>query len=115
MNTRRSTGSIGKNKNKNNNNNSISYSNSKMNSYLLGSALTTKTITPELHATNAKICRLVEQHPCMYDRSHPSYMRKSHVDRAWEAISKEMNDSGKLDLSYFPYALYLMETPLLAL
>ncbi|KAH8261270.1 hypothetical protein KR044_006079, partial [Drosophila immigrans] len=47
---------------------------------------------PELHATNAKICRLVEQHPCMYDRSHPSYMRKSHVERAWEDIAKQMND-----------------------
>ncbi|KAL7731617.1 hypothetical protein ACLKA6_007970 [Drosophila palustris] len=55
-------------------------------------SFTTKTITPELHAINAKICRLVEKHPCMYDRSHPSYMRKSHVERAWEDISKEMND-----------------------
>ncbi|EDW70729.1 uncharacterized protein [Drosophila virilis] len=79
MNTRRSTGSIKSSKR------SISR--------LYVAALTTKTITPELHAINAKICRLVEQHPCMYDRSHPAYMRKSHVEQAWVDISKEMNDS----------------------
>ncbi|XP_058985452.1 uncharacterized protein LOC101897887 [Musca domestica] len=48
---------------------------------------------PENYNVNAKICRLVEQYPCMYDRSHPSYLKKDVVDLAWIAISKEMNDS----------------------
>ncbi|XP_061386440.1 uncharacterized protein LOC133321368 [Musca vetustissima] len=48
---------------------------------------------PENYNINAKICRLVEQYPCMYDRSHPSYLKKDVVDLAWIAISKEMNDS----------------------
>ncbi|ALC44582.1 CG3919 [Drosophila busckii] len=75
MNTRRSTGSSSK----------------KSNNY--AAALNTKTITPELHAINAKICRLVENYPCMYDRSHAFYMRKSHIEYAWEEIATEMNDS----------------------
>lgn len=50
---------------------------------------------PENYNVNAKICRLVEQYPCMYDRSHPSYLKKDVVDLAWIAISKEMNDSSK--------------------
>ncbi|EDW19110.1 uncharacterized protein LOC6582953 isoform X3 [Drosophila mojavensis] len=79
MNTRRSTGSIKANK--------------RNLSRLYVATLTTKTITPELHAVNAKICRLVEQHPCMYDRSHAAYMRKSLVEQAWVEISKEMNDT----------------------
>lgn len=84
MNTRRSTGSIKTSKR------SISR--------LYVATLTTKTITPELHAVNAKICRLVEQHPCMYDRSHAAYMRKSHVEQAWVEISKQMNDTGNCRL-----------------
>ncbi|XP_013105366.1 uncharacterized protein LOC106085599 [Stomoxys calcitrans] len=48
---------------------------------------------PDNYNINAKICRLVEQYPCMYDRSHPSYLKKDVVDQAWIAISKEMNDS----------------------
>ncbi|XP_073835925.1 uncharacterized protein [Musca autumnalis] len=48
---------------------------------------------PENYNINAKICRLVQQYPCMYDRSHPSYLKKDVVDLAWIAISKEMNDS----------------------
>ncbi|TDG44106.1 hypothetical protein AWZ03_009481 [Drosophila navojoa] len=79
MNTRRSTGSIKTNK--------------RNLSRLYVATLTTKTITPELHAVNAKICRLVEQHPCMYDRSHAAYMRKSLVEQAWVEIAKEMNDT----------------------
>ncbi|KAH8369880.1 hypothetical protein KR093_001346 [Drosophila rubida] len=101
MNTRRSTGSINNShtttnnnnsNNINNNNEKSSNRNKSMNRFYVSAAFTTKTITPELHAINAKICRLVEQHPCMYDRSHPSYMRKSHVERAWEDIANQMND-----------------------
>ncbi|EDV94272.1 probable serine/threonine-protein kinase DDB_G0271402 [Drosophila grimshawi] len=93
MNTRRSTGSINNNSNNNNNKNNSSSSKRSLNNSLYGAALTTKTITPELHAINAKICRLVELHPCMYDRSCPTYMRKSYVEQAWEDISKKMNDT----------------------
>ncbi|KAH8392605.1 hypothetical protein KR215_011349 [Drosophila sulfurigaster] len=97
MNTRRSTGSINNNNNYTNHNNNNSERRNNRNkslsrSLLAATAITTNAITPELHAINAKICRLVKQHPCMYDRSHPSYMRKSHVERAWEDIASQMND-----------------------
>lgn len=45
--------------------------------------------------TNSKLCRLVEQYPCMYDRSHPHYLKKDVVEQAWMEIASEMNDSGK--------------------
>ncbi|CAD7005877.1 unnamed protein product [Ceratitis capitata] len=48
---------------------------------------------PDNYQTNAKICRLVERYPCMYDRSHPHYLKKDVVDKAWVKISKEMDDS----------------------
>uniref|UniRef100_A0A1A9WE61 MADF domain-containing protein n=1 Tax=Glossina brevipalpis TaxID=37001 RepID=A0A1A9WE61_9MUSC len=48
---------------------------------------------PDNYQINAKICRLVEQYPCMYDRSHPHYLKKDVVDQAWVKIAKEMNDS----------------------
>ncbi|XP_017488356.1 PREDICTED: mediator of RNA polymerase II transcription subunit 15-like [Rhagoletis zephyria] len=48
---------------------------------------------PDNYQINAKICRLVERHPCMYDRSHPHYLKKDVVDKAWVKISKEMDDS----------------------
>ncbi|KAM7355496.1 uncharacterized protein ACRADG_001527 [Cochliomyia hominivorax] len=51
------------------------------------------TSKPDHYNINAKICRLVEQYPCMYDRSHPHYLKKDVVDQAWIRISKEMNDS----------------------
>lgn len=53
------------------------------------------TSKPDHYNINAKICRLVEQYPCMYDRSHPHYLKKDVVDQAWIKISKEMNDSSK--------------------
>lgn len=53
------------------------------------------TTKPDHYNINAKICRLVEQYPCMYDRSHPHYLKKDVVDLAWIKISKEMNDSSK--------------------
>nr|XP_036214174.1 uncharacterized protein LOC106620174 [Bactrocera oleae] len=48
---------------------------------------------PDNYQINAKICRLVERYPCMYDRSHPHYLKKDVVDKAWVKISKEMDDS----------------------
>ncbi|XP_067644201.1 ataxin-2 homolog [Eurosta solidaginis] len=48
---------------------------------------------PDNYQINAKICRLVEHYPCMYDRSHPHYLKKDVVDKAWVKISKEMDDS----------------------
>lgn len=44
---------------------------------------------------NAKLCRLVEQYPCMYDRSHLHYLKKDIVEQAWIDIAKQMNDSSK--------------------
>ncbi|KAH8364226.1 hypothetical protein KR084_004357 [Drosophila pseudotakahashii] len=51
--------------------------------------------SPNIYATNAKICHLVEKHPCLYDRSDDNYMRKSTVKNAWKDISKEMRNSVK--------------------
>ncbi|KAI8037737.1 uncharacterized protein LOC128259681 [Drosophila gunungcola] len=51
--------------------------------------------SPNIYATNAKICHLVAQHPCLYDRSDDNYMRKSTVKNAWKEISKEMRNSVK--------------------
>ncbi|XP_017068243.1 uncharacterized protein LOC108105953 [Drosophila eugracilis] len=51
--------------------------------------------SPNIYATNAKICHLVAQHPCLYDRSDDDYMRKSTVRNAWKDISKEMRNSVK--------------------
>ncbi|XP_037721723.1 uncharacterized protein LOC119554761 [Drosophila subpulchrella] len=51
--------------------------------------------SPNIYATNAKICHLVAQHPCLYDRSDENYMRKSTVINAWKDISKEMRNSVK--------------------
>lgn len=48
---------------------------------------------PDNYQINAKICRLVERYSCMYDRSHPHYLKKDVVDKAWVKISKEMDDS----------------------
>lgn len=50
---------------------------------------------PDNYQINAKICRLVERYSCMYDRSHPHYLKKDVVDKAWVKISKEMDDSSK--------------------
>lgn len=52
---------------------------------------------PDNYQINAKICRLVERYPCMYDRSHPHYLKKDVVDKAWVKISKEMDDSSKYE------------------
>ncbi|XP_017039457.1 transcription factor Adf-1 [Drosophila ficusphila] len=51
--------------------------------------------SPNIYATNAKICQLVAKHPCLYDRSDDNYMRKSTVKNAWKDISKEMRNSVK--------------------
>ncbi|XP_016994430.3 uncharacterized protein [Drosophila takahashii] len=51
--------------------------------------------SPNIYATNTKICHLVEKHPCLYDRSDENYMRKSTVKNAWKDISKEMRNSVK--------------------
>ncbi|XP_037930153.1 uncharacterized protein LOC119664854, partial [Teleopsis dalmanni] len=48
---------------------------------------------PDNYQINAKICGLVEKYPCMYDRSHPHYLKKDVVDKAWIKIAKEMEDS----------------------
>ncbi|KAH8378771.1 hypothetical protein KR009_001220 [Drosophila setifemur] len=53
------------------------------------------TPSPNIFVINAKICRLVAQHPCLYDRSDSAYMRKSIVKNAWRDISKEMRNSVK--------------------
>lgn len=50
---------------------------------------------PDNYQVNAKICRLVENYPCMYDRSHIHYSKKDVVDKAWVKIAKEMDDSSK--------------------
>ncbi|XP_068149803.1 probable serine/threonine-protein kinase mps1 isoform X1 [Drosophila tropicalis] len=84
MNTRRSTGS----------NIRIKINNSSSKSYAMAGSLN-KNLTPEWYEKNAKICGLVSQHPYMYDRSHPDYMRKSSVDNAWQEISESMHDSVK--------------------
>ncbi|XP_016965001.1 uncharacterized protein LOC108034579 [Drosophila biarmipes] len=51
--------------------------------------------SPNIYATNVKICHLVAQHTCLYDRSDENYMRKSTVKNAWKEISKEMRISVK--------------------
>ncbi|KAH8317952.1 hypothetical protein KR067_012623 [Drosophila pandora] len=50
---------------------------------------------PNIYAINAKICRLVAEHPCLYDRSDEFYMRQSTVNEAWKDISKKMRNSVK--------------------
>lgn len=52
---------------------------------------------------NSKLCRLVEQYPCMYDRSHPHYLKKDVVEQAWIEIATEMNDSSKFKICYYLY------------
>lgn len=64
---------------------------------------------PDHYNINAKICRLVEQYPCMYDRSHPHYLKKDVVDQAWIKISKEMNDSSKYSIFYCRILLILVK------
>lgn len=54
-----------------------------------------KELKPENYQINAKICRLVEKFPFMYDRSHSHYLKKDIVDKAWVKISKEMDDSSE--------------------
>ncbi|XP_053956263.1 uncharacterized protein LOC128861910 [Anastrepha ludens] len=49
---------------------------------------------PETYQGNAKICRLVELYPCMYDRSHIHYMKKDVLDKAWDQIAKEAGEDG---------------------
>ncbi|KAH8270193.1 hypothetical protein KR018_005497 [Drosophila ironensis] len=51
--------------------------------------------SPNIYATNVKICRLVAQHSCLYDRSDVTYMRKINVRNAWKLVSKEMRNSVK--------------------
>ncbi|EDW94495.1 uncharacterized protein LOC6534097 [Drosophila yakuba] len=51
--------------------------------------------SPNVYAINAKICHLVEQHPCLYDRHDDDYLRKSTVKNAWKEISSEMRNSVK--------------------
>ncbi|XP_033240981.1 uncharacterized protein [Drosophila pseudoobscura] len=56
-------------------------------------AIQSKTPTPEVKEKNVKICRLVCQHPCLFDRSNAAYSKKSHINAAWRDISNRMNDS----------------------
>ncbi|XP_055855048.1 uncharacterized protein LOC129918488 [Episyrphus balteatus] len=47
----------------------------------------------EYYLLNAKLCRLVQENPCMYDRSAPNYLKKDYVERAWTNIAREVNDT----------------------
>ncbi|XP_055908554.1 transcription factor Adf-1-like [Eupeodes corollae] len=47
----------------------------------------------DYYALNAKLCKLVESHPCMYDRSAPNYLKKEYVESAWADISQQLKDT----------------------
>ncbi|XP_033157832.1 uncharacterized protein LOC117139550 isoform X1 [Drosophila mauritiana] len=51
-----------------------------------------RSIAPpqNVYAINARICKLVKLHPCLYDRHDDNYLRKSTVKNAWKEISNEL-------------------------
>ncbi|XP_004522068.1 flocculation protein FLO11 isoform X2 [Ceratitis capitata] len=40
-----------------------------------------------INQSNIRLCRAVEQHPCLYDRSHASYDKLDAFERAWRDIA----------------------------
>ncbi|XP_037939270.1 uncharacterized protein LOC119672322 [Teleopsis dalmanni] len=47
----------------------------------------------QIYLANAKLCRLVQRCPWMYDRSHSDYARKHILEKSWAKIAKECNDT----------------------
>jgi hypothetical protein len=44
---------------------------------------------------NIKIVQTVEKFPVIYDYSSPGHSNKEEVDKAWHAVSTEVNIDGK--------------------
>jgi hypothetical protein len=44
---------------------------------------------------NIKIVQTVEKFPVIYDYSSPGHSYEEEVDKAWHAVSKEVNIDGK--------------------
>ncbi|XP_054734227.1 uncharacterized protein LOC129241753 [Anastrepha obliqua] len=51
-------------------------------------------MTPQAKAdVNARLCRAVQQHRCIYDRSDENYERRDAYDLAWNEIAKTCDES----------------------
>jgi hypothetical protein len=44
---------------------------------------------------NMKIMQTVEKFPIIYDYTSPGHSNKKQVDKAWHAVSKEVNIDGQ--------------------
>lgn len=42
-----------------------------------------------------KLCRLVENYPCLYNPNLADYSKKDVIERAWNEISFTMKESGE--------------------
>jgi hypothetical protein len=47
---------------------------------------------------NIQIVQTDEKFPVMYDYSSPGHSKEEEVDKAWHAVSKEVNIDGKCTL-----------------
>lgn len=45
---------------------------------------------------NIKFVNLIKSHPCVYNFTLPSYNNKKENDKAWNAISNDIGESGRL-------------------
>lgn len=50
---------------------------------------------------NGKLVDAVEKYTCLYNYKLPEYSRKDVTEKAWAAVAKEVNDTGKLFINIF--------------
>ena len=50
---------------------------------------------------NEKLADVVERYSCLYNYKLPEYSRKDVTEKAWAAVAKEVNDTGKLFINIF--------------
>lgn len=44
---------------------------------------------------NINFVRIVEKYPCLWDQHTVEYSQRDLTEKAWKAISKEVNDTGE--------------------
>ena len=49
---------------------------------------------------NAKLCLIVKEHTCLYDRFDSNYLKKEFIDEAWRSIAVQCKDSGKCNAKF---------------
>jgi len=49
---------------------------------------------------NINFVRIVEKYPCLWDQTTVEYSQRDLTEKAWKAISKEVNDTGELNHNY---------------